>query len=64
LKRGTCHPLWHRLDIDFVSDQSDTGRLSAYTCGSTASTAYTSGIAAVDALVACQQARDAVLESG
>jgi hypothetical protein len=56
--------LWHRLDLDFVSDDSNAGRLSAYTCGSTASTAYTSGIAAVDALVACQQARDAVLESG
>jgi hypothetical protein len=64
LERGTCHTLWHRLDLDFVSDDSNAGRLSAYTCGSTASTAYTSGIAAVDALVACQQAGDAVLKSG
>jgi hypothetical protein len=28
-----CHTLWHRLDLDFVSDDSDTGRLSAYTGG-------------------------------
>jgi len=33
LEHGTCHTLWHRLDIDFVSDHSDTGRLSAYTGG-------------------------------
>ena len=33
LERGTCHTLWHRLDLDFVSDHSDTGRLSAYTGG-------------------------------
>jgi hypothetical protein len=23
--------LWHRLDLDFVSDESNIGRLSAYT---------------------------------
>ena len=28
-----CHTLWHRLDLDFVSDESNTGRLSAYTGG-------------------------------
>jgi hypothetical protein len=26
-----CHALWHRLDLDFVSDESNTGRLSDYT---------------------------------
>jgi hypothetical protein len=45
LERGTCHTLWHRLDLDFVFDESFTGWLSAYTCGSTASTACTSGSA-------------------
>ena len=45
LGRGTCHTLWHRLDLDFASDESFTGRLSAYTCGSTASTACTSASA-------------------
>ena len=25
--------MWHHLDLDFVSDHSDTGRLSAYTGG-------------------------------
>ena len=33
LERGRCHTLWHRLDLDFVSDESNTGRLSAYTGG-------------------------------
>ena len=31
LERGTCHTLWHHLDLDFVSDDSNAGRLSAYT---------------------------------
>jgi hypothetical protein len=29
-----CHTLWHRLNLDFMSDDSDTGRLAEYTCGS------------------------------
>ena len=33
LERGLCHTLWHRLDLDFVSDESNTGWLSAYTGG-------------------------------
>jgi hypothetical protein len=33
LERGRCHTLWHRLDLDFVSDESDTGWLSAYPSG-------------------------------
>jgi len=32
LERGTCHTLWHRLDLDFVFDYPNTGRVSAYTC--------------------------------
>jgi hypothetical protein len=28
-----CHTLWHRLDLDFVSDDWYTGLLSAYTGG-------------------------------
>jgi hypothetical protein len=31
LERGTCHTVWHRLGLDFVSDDSTVGRLSAYT---------------------------------
>jgi hypothetical protein len=31
LERCTCHTLWHRLGLDFVSDDSTVGRLSAYT---------------------------------
>jgi hypothetical protein len=31
LERGTCHTLWHRLDLDFVSNELVTGPLSAYT---------------------------------
>ena len=26
--------LWHRLDLNFASDESFTGRLAEYTCGS------------------------------
>ena len=26
LDRGRCHTWWHRLDLDFVSDESNTGR--------------------------------------
>src|SRR5215217_2169348 len=32
LERGTCHTLWHRLDLDLMSNESNIGRLSAYTC--------------------------------
>jgi hypothetical protein len=33
LERCRCHTLWHRLDLDLVSDESNTGRLSAYAGG-------------------------------
>ena len=26
-----CHALWHRLDLDFMSNESNIERLSAYT---------------------------------
>lgn len=30
LERGPCHTRWHRLNLDFVSTEVDTGQVSAY----------------------------------